>query len=61
MTIEEEKALKYFYNSSRKSLKDLNVKGLARKSCFQFVRSIKDLSNNLSKIKDLEEVLNYED
>lgn len=61
MTIEEEKALKYFYNSSKKALKDVNVKGLARKSCFQFVTTIKDLSRKLEKINNLKEVLNYED
>lgn len=61
MTEEEEKALKYFYLSSKKSLKDPTVKGLAYKSCYQFVKTIKDLSNNLNKIYNLEEVLAYED
>lgn len=61
MTEEEEKALKYFYLSSKKALKDPMVKGLAYKSCFQFVKTVKDLSNNLTKIHNLEEVLQYED
>lgn len=61
MTEDEEKALKYFYLSSKKSLNDPNVKGLAYKSCFQFVKTIKDLSSKLNQIQNLEEVLSYED
>lgn len=54
-------ALKYFYLSAKKQLKNPNVKGMARKSCFELVKTIKNLASNLSKINDLEEVLYYED
>ena len=61
MTIEEEKALKYFYNNCKRCLLDPNIKGLQRKSLFSFVKQIKDLSNRVDKLPDLEEVLKYED
>ena len=61
MSEEEEKALKYFYLKSKKQLKSVKIKGLAYKSCFQFVKTIKGMASKLNQIHDLEEVLSYED
>lgn len=61
MSEDEEKSLKYFYLKAKKQMKNQKIKGLVYKSCFQFVKTIKDMSYKLDQISDLEEVLNYED